>query len=161
MRQLLLAVAAVVLVATGCGAAENEPNLAAAIEKTEAAGSSLIAIDGTDVEGGKRVEIRCRGKADYERKRLQFSCDGGGRVFEMLALAGTTYLRGDLLGFRDGSKWLKLTDESDNYATEFSPPRLLAMLRGASQETTRTGEEDVRGVPTVRYRLEVDCRSST
>jgi hypothetical protein len=34
------------------------------------------------------------------------------------------------------------------------------MLRDASQETRRVGEEDVRGVGTVRYRLEVDCEQA-
>ena len=46
MRQLLLAVAVLAFLA-GCGAAENEPNVAEAVEKTQAAGSSLISITGT------------------------------------------------------------------------------------------------------------------
>ena len=75
MTRLLLAVAAIAIVGVGCGAAENDPNLAAAVEKTEAAGSSLIAVDAIETEDGKPVEIRCDGKADYDRKRIHFACD--------------------------------------------------------------------------------------
>jgi hypothetical protein len=75
----------------------------------------------------------------------------------MIAIGNTTYVRGELFGFGgDGSKWTKLTAE-EGLGTEFSPQQLLGMLRGASQETRRIGEEDVRGVEAVRYRLEVDC----
>jgi hypothetical protein len=48
MTRLLLAVAAIALVATGCGAAENDPTLAGAAAKTEGAGSSRFAIWGEE-----------------------------------------------------------------------------------------------------------------
>jgi hypothetical protein len=163
MTRLLLAAAVVALGAAGCGSAENDPNLAAAIEKTEAAGSSLFAIEATSVENGKPVPITCSGKADYDRKRLQIACDydGAADEYEMVAIGSTLYLRGELFGIgRGGSKWVKLTDDVDSLGTQFSPQRLLAMLRRASRETRRVGEEDVRGVETVRYRLEVDCEQA-
>jgi hypothetical protein len=54
MTRLLLAVAAIAIVGVGCGAAENDPNLAAAVEKTEAAGSSLSASTSRATTGAPR-----------------------------------------------------------------------------------------------------------
>jgi len=44
--------------------------------------------------------------------------------------------------------------------SDFSPEKLLALLRVASQETERVGEEDIRGESTVRYRLTVRCEDT-
>ena len=75
----------------------------------------------------------------------------------MIVLGDATYARGEVLGALDaGSKWIKFTDDED-LGREFSPQQLLSSLQAASQETRREGEEDVRGVATVRYVLEVDC----
>jgi hypothetical protein len=98
MRLLLPAVAAVVMLAVGCGGVENEPNLAAAIEKTEAAGSSRIAIDAVEIDGDERADFECRGQADYDRERLEISCDYGGGGTEMIAIGRDTYFRGDVFG---------------------------------------------------------------
>jgi hypothetical protein len=67
-------------------------------------------------------------------------------------------MRGDVLGFggADSDTWVRSTDE-EHIGEELSPQRLLTMLRDASQSTERLGEEDVRGVGTVRYRLVVEC----
>jgi len=156
MRLVLFA--AVVVIAAGCGGVDNEPNLAAAIEKTEDAGSLRIEIAASDIEDGKPIEIACRGEADYEGRRLRITCDYGDMGdLDYIAIGNTTYLRGDLFGLRgDATKWVKST-EDEGLAVQLSPQRLLAMLRGASQETRRVGAADVRGVSTVRYRLRVDC----
>ena len=160
MTRLLLAVAALVVV-TGCGGVENEPNLAAAIEKTEAAGSSLFEIAATETEDGKTIEIACTGRADYELDRLAMSCDyGRGGGLEAIVVDQTTYMRGEILGFAGGgTKWTKFAD-AEPFASQLSPQQLLTTLRAASQETRRVGEEDVRGIETVHYRLDVDCEQA-
>lgn len=53
---------------------------------------------------------------------------------------------------------MKYTSDADDPSLhDLSPEKLLTMLRAASSETERVGEEDVRGSSTVRYRLTVDC----
>jgi hypothetical protein len=158
MRFLSFAALAIAIAAAGCGAAENEPNLAEAVEKTQATGSSLISITGTAEEGVKTIEMTCTGGADYGRRRLQLECDSGRSVaYELIVVGDTMYARGDLLGVGGaGSKWIKFPDD-ENLTSEFSPERLLSMLRAASQDTRRVGEEDVRGVTTLHHVLEVDC----
>jgi hypothetical protein len=158
--RLLLPALAVVALAAGCGGVENEPNLAAAIEKTEATGSSRIAIDAVEIDGDERANFQCSGQADYERERLEISCDYGGGGTEMIAIGRDTYFRGDVFGIGgSASKWTKIEDDETPTA-EISPQRVLAMLRGASQDTRRVGEEVLRGVETVRYLLEVDCEQA-
>ena len=157
MTRLLLAVAAVALAASGCGAADD-PNLAAAAAKTEGTGSSRFAISGEEAADRERPKIGCTGEADYEAKRVRLSCDYGshGRM-EVIAIAADTYMRGDVFGFGgDADKWVRSTDD-DNIGEELSPQSLLAVLRDASESTERLGEDDVRGVDTVGYRLVVEC----
>jgi hypothetical protein len=152
MRRLLVLVA-LTFVSGGCGAAENDPKLAEAIDQTEATGSSLIAVDATGSDG----EIKCEGAARYERARLRLTCNSAAGSYAVVAIGNTTYMRGDLLGIVSaGDKWVKYTDD-ESIGTRFSPRSLLRMLRGASEEMRRLGEEDVRGVETVRYRLDVNC----
>jgi len=164
MTRLLLAVAAIAFVAVGCGAAENDPNLAAAADRTEATGSGRFEVNGAYEENGTPTSIACTGSADYERRRVTVSCTYEGvREFEAIAIGGDVYLRGDAAfgpGTRD--KWVRESGEvdEDTALANLSPQRLLTLLRDASSETARAGEEDVRGEPTVRYRLTVDCDSA-
>lgn len=153
----LLAVGAATLFAIGCGSAENEPNLAAAVGKTESAGSSRIEMSGTESQSGASLE--CRGEADYASARLALDCDWGATgTLELIGIGTVTYMRGDTLGLAGaGSKWLELRDSDESAAAALSPRRLLSMLRDASTGTERLGEEVVRSVDTVRYRLEIDC----
>jgi hypothetical protein len=160
MRFLLLAVAATVVFLTGCGAAENDPNLAAAAEKTEALGSGRFDVNGTLKDNGV-TGISCRGSADYDRKRVHVRCEyQGAGVFEAIAIGHDVYLRGDAaLGPGTEDKWEKDTEDvgEETALSSLSPQHLLSLLREASSETTRVGEEDVRGDATVKYRLTVDC----
>jgi hypothetical protein len=161
MTRLLLAVAAFALVAAGCGAAESDSNLAAAAAKTEGAGSSRFAISGEEGADRERPKIGCKGEADYAAKRVRLSCDYGsqGRM-ELIGIATETYMRGDVFGFGgDADKWVRSTDD-DNIGEELSPQSLLTLLRDASESTERLGEDDVRGVDTVGYRLVVECEQA-
>jgi hypothetical protein len=161
MTRVLLAVAAFALVAAGCGAADDDPNLAAAAAKTEAAGSSRFEVTGEDASGQERTKIGCTGEADYAAKRVRLSCDYGsqGRM-EVVSLGADTYMRGNVLGFLGVSdKWVRTTGD-ESLGEELSPQTLLAMLRDASQSTERLGEEEIRGVDTVGYRLVVECEQA-
>ena len=153
-------VAAVGVLAVGCGSAEHDPNLAAAAGKTEAAGSSRIEVSGTDSQNG--ASLACRGEADYADGRLALDCDWGtAGTLEVVGVGNVTYMRGDTLGSAGaGSKWLRLADSDEGGAAALSPRRLLSMLRAASTETERVGAEVVRGADTVHYRLEVDCEQA-
>ena len=93
------------------------------------------------------------------RAGSELGCDvGGSAAYEFIAIGKATFIRGDLLGVASvgSEKWTKYSDEEGLGAT-FTPQQLLSTLRAASEETRRIGEEDVRGVETVRYQLEVDC----
>jgi hypothetical protein len=159
MRLALAAVAGLVLFAAACGGIENEANLAKAIERTEATGSSRIEIRTAEIALGPERELRCDGAADYSLKRLRLLCGDYG---DFIAIDETLYLRG-LAAATLGSpeRWLKVPDtDQDSSIHDLSPVTLLAMLRAASRETERIGEEDVRGVPTVEYRLTVHCEEA-
>ncbi len=77
----------------------------------------------------------------------------------MIAIGRETNVRGDIFGMGSATKWTKIEND-ETLTAEISPQRVLAMLRSATQDTRRLGEEIVRGVDTVRYRLEVDCEQA-
>jgi hypothetical protein len=153
VRLAFAAVAAVSVLAGACGGIENEPNLAKAVERTTASGSSRIEVRGGDGTAGEPGAYVCDGVADYARRRLQFTCTLDGD-FVMAARALDGYVYFDESG--TGDKWYRDKDDDENALSEFSPDKLLSMLREASSETVRIGEETVREASTVRYRLTVD-----
>ena len=87
---------------------------------------------------------------------MQISCSFPGTGdLEMRAVGGFVYTK---LLTDAANKWTEDRDEGEETSlSNFSPQRLLALLRAASSETQRTGEESVRGTSTVRYRFTVDC----
>lgn len=158
MRYAFVAVGAALLLTAACGGVESEPNPAKAVERTEDEGSSRIEVRVGLVEGGRKLAFRCEGTADYGRKRLRLACNYG--IGEMITIDETQYVTSGAFGVRVDKLWVKVPlDESDSLS-QFSPERLLGMLRDASLETTRIGEETVRQVPTVRYRLTVNCEEA-
>ena len=151
--RLALAAGALVIVAAACGGIEHEPNLAKAVDRTTASGSSRIAVRGQDGGPAASNAYVCEGVADYARRRVEISCTLGGEPFmNMRAVDGHVYF--DEPGGSD--KWWVAPDDSESPLGEFSPEKLLSMLRAASSEIIRVGEEDVRGASTARYRLTVD-----
>ena len=78
MKPTLVMVAALSLFAVGCGGVENEPNLAAAIDRTEAQGSGMFTVEGTQRMSKKPVEYGCTGEADYAAKSVHVDCDYAG-----------------------------------------------------------------------------------
>lgn len=158
MKRARVAVGVIALLSVGCGGVEHEPNLATAIERTEATGSARIEIAAAGTQDGEKIQMSCTGAADYVHKRFRLACDFEG-AWEIVVIGHTAYTRsedGAFLGF--GDRWLKSPDEDVNALQDFfSPERLLTLLRAASRQTERIGEEEVRGEPTVRYRLTVNC----
>ena len=77
VRRCLLVVAAAALVAAGCGSAENEPSIAAAVEKTESAGSSRIEMSGTESQSGATIEFHAGAGARLPRGALSIVTQQG------------------------------------------------------------------------------------
>ena len=152
MRLALAAVAGLAAIAAACGGVENEANLAKAIERTEATGSSRIEMRLVETAFGRASELGCDGIADYSRKRLRLLC---GEYGDFVAIGETLYLRGSAVSMLGaGDRWLRIQDsDSGSSIYDLSPVTLLAMLRAASRQTERIGEEDIRGAPTVDGQL--------
>ena len=155
MSRHLLAIATLALVASGCGGVEQEPNLAEAAKHTTAAGSSRVEIRASRAEAGEETALACDGAVDYQRKRLQLSCNDA--FGETIVIGTAVYVRSEAIRVHTGKPWASTKLEESDSVFELSPHKLLEMLRAASLETERVGEEDVRGTSTVRYRLTVDC----
>lgn len=150
MRLSLFVVLALAVVGAGCGGVEQEPNLRTAIERTEAAGSGRFEVRGTQIDEDERVSIACTGTAVYESKRVRVRCEYAGHgVLEAIAIGPDTSIRGNWsLGFGSGGdKWIRDTENSDDDSAlaSLSPQTLLTLLRKASSETERIGDEDIRG----------------
>ncbi len=159
MRRLLALVAVACAVAAGCGGAENEPNLAEAAERTEAQGTGRIALSGVEKSDEESASFTCDGDADYEAKRVRIDCEyQGDGEFDMVGIGNDVFVRGRIFGAKS-DKWMKVSDEADDERafSSLSPETLLGLLRAASSETERLGDEEIRGEPTVGYRLTVDC----
>ena len=160
MTRLLLAVTVVALLAFGCGGVDRDPNLAEAVEKTQATGSSSFALHvlDTDFAGGRRA-FECEGTADYAAKRMRLECGEDG---EFVAIENVYYASGWSAGFGvpPGKPWIRIPIDDDDSPHDFAPATLLAKLRAASVETKRLGEEEVRGDEAIHYRMTVTCSAA-
>jgi hypothetical protein len=155
MRLALAAVAALALAASACGGVESEPNLAQAAEKTEARGSFAFEVTNR-ASDGESSSGTCDGVVDNVRKLARFTCDDDViGAFEVVMVDDMSYQR-DL----GQQTWTKQLAPEENALNEFSPSEILEILGSASQKTEHVGEEEVRGEPTVRYGLTVDCEKA-
>jgi hypothetical protein len=102
--------------------------------------------------------MACQGEAVYSAKRVRVNCDGGYGALDAIAIGDDYYMRGALFG-TGTDKWVKMTGavDDDEALASLSPQKLLRILRDASSETEDLGDEEIRGVDTVGYRLTVDC----
>jgi hypothetical protein len=141
MKVLLSALAAVVILAVGCGGAERDPNLAAAAAKTEATGSSAVALTVTQSVAGQLEKIDCTGAADYATKRMRLDC---GEFGEVIAIGPAYYTQGWsslLLGLAPDKRWVRVPiEEGESSPHDFAPGPLLVKLRAASLDTARWGD---------------------
>jgi hypothetical protein len=158
VKQTLVFLVAVVLFA-GCGAVEDELDLAAVVSSTQAKESWRLEAHGMGIESGKQVRIACHGAADHARRRAEITCssdDSAGLGYTVRAIDDDVYDR-----FSGQSKWAKApADARDDPVAEFSPHRLLSLLRAASVASEYAGDETVRGASTTRYRLTVNCEEA-
>jgi hypothetical protein len=151
MRLAVVAVTALALAAASCGGVESEPNLANAAERMKAAGSFRYE-HATDIPGWSRGPSRCEGEVDTARKRARGLCRDSLGIDEVRAIEGRLYGNG---GETEG-KWREFLGVNWSF-DEFGRGGFLWALRKTAQTIERVGAEDVRGEPTVRYTLTVDC----
>lgn len=149
MRLALAAVAALALAAAACGGSEDEPNLVQAAERTESQSSFAFARTIRSVQAGEYVDSDCRGAIDNDLRRARIACG----EYDAIAVSDATYLRDEA----SGGTWVKLPSDGTDTLAAVSPQPLLELLRFPSGETEAVGEEEVRGEPTRRYALTVEC----
>ena len=156
MRRAFATLVALAALVAACGGDDRELNLSKSIERTKATGSARIEITQRWIEEGENVVSICAGAVDYAHARYRLTCDDAelGRT-ETVGVPDAVYIRLSRDAVTGGGvRWQKLRADNDPLR-DFSP-NLLNMLRGASRETEQIGEDDVRGAPTVRYRLIVE-----
>jgi hypothetical protein len=161
-RFALTAVAALALVAAGCGGAqsaselwvESEPDFAQAAERTRSLPSYAYELRGDEFHLGDREEFVCEGWVDTVRPAARQVCEGGQVLDgdELRLVGDTSY---DWSARR--GKWrewpgVDLTTELSS--TWPGSPIEYVELTASAQ---RVGEEVVRGERTVRYELAFDC----
>jgi hypothetical protein len=162
VRGALLVLVAAIATA-GCGAVENERNLVGAVERTEASPTVRFEIRSTTRFDDSSLPMVCVGVLDRARGAASIECEwGASDAFAYLSIGNTTYVRYPRQSIAElpaGKVWVKVPAGADDPGPidELRPEAILGMLRKASSETERIGREDVRGVPTVRYRLTVAC----
>ncbi len=109
-------------------------------------------------ETTKKIELSCRGAANYDRKRARLTCDDDtlGET-ETVVIGDMVYVHledGANSGLEAG--WQKLADKDGDAIRYAAPEKVLATLRAGTREIERVGEDDVRGARAVRYRLIVE-----
>jgi hypothetical protein len=157
-RLLLGCLIVLVPALVGCGGAESESSLAAAaLERTEARGTFRMSARIAQANAGRDSAVECAGSADYEHERFQISCGDWG---ETRVIGDSSYVRGaGIAGFPTAeNRWVRVPNaERDRSFAALAPSSMLQKLRRASIDTEEVAEEQVRGVPTVRYELTVSC----
>jgi hypothetical protein len=145
------------LAAAGCGAArDGSPDSLAADASAalERHGTVRVAAWSEDHD----QPLRCDGAADFRRERTQISCVVAGEVMETITAGGYEYQRPafDFSGNGgDAKRWEKV--KAEDGTSSFPDPRdMLAALRKATLSSERLGRQEVRGVESTRYRVEID-----
>ena len=170
-----VALLAGLLLLGGCsrGASPQEVVNAAA-EKTTGAKTSRLALD-VDVSGraSQQISVNGQGAFDYANRRgtLNLTLPLGGRLarIESVIVGDVVYQKypPELARQLPGSKpWLKLDlAEISRRGGNFGglsqgqagdPTQALQFLKGAADDVTKVGEEQVRGADTTHYRATLD-----
>ena len=130
------------------------------------------------VAGAEAVTMRATGAVDRPAGRLGLDLElpslgavapaGGDTSVQVVMDGGTTYVRMPLLTSLTGTDgWLALDSEAVAGFDESGlldpgtadPTATLEVLREVADRVERLGEDRVRGVPTTRYRAEVDLEA--
>ena len=155
MRLALAGVAALAVFAAACSGGDKEPEVVASGAEVNAADSARISILVTSSASDRLFDASCSGVADYARSRSRLVCDYADNTStELIEIARRAYVR-RVSEAGTAGPWTEST-AGDDGALAASPARLLATMRSATTREERIGEEDVRGEPTVHFRLTVD-----
>jgi hypothetical protein len=167
-----LALLPLVLLAAGCGAqALDADEMAEIAENTTEAGSSGVEV----VEEKPGEHTVMTGSIDFESREASFTLDVDSKEddvhgVKILIIGNTVYFESSMYGpipakYRDKVKpWLSFDIDSETPSLEqliipfpfVDPARVLDLVRKVSGDVELVAEEDVRGVPTDRYRTTVD-----
>jgi hypothetical protein len=155
MRLALAGVAALAMFAAACSGGEDEPAPDQARAAVNAADSARISILVTPSAADRLFDASCTGIADYARSRSRLVCDYADNTsMELIEIGRRAYVR-RVSEAGTAGPWTEST-AVDDVSIATSPARLLATMRSATTLEERVGEEDVRGEPTIHYRLTVD-----
>jgi hypothetical protein len=162
---------------TGAGVGETvEPSvLADAAAKTAEAGTARVATAVRVVELGGQQRFSGQGRFDFARRAgrmtlqlIEGEAAGFGQATAVF-VDTTVYYQLPPGALAGGARWiqLELQNVADASGLDFGPlvqgsqadpTQYLLWLAALGQGVTKIGEEDVRGVPTSRYRAAVDLK---
>ena len=152
--------------------------LKAAPDAAEQAGTVSFEMMVTGSASGQMFDLTATGAIDSAARQMSLEMDLGSMLSELAASTGETlppgadapmrividgdslYMRMPILDALTGtSGWLGASPDQLGQTTEaldlgaggFDPGKLLASLRGVSDDVTVVGREDVRGVATTKY----------
>jgi hypothetical protein len=142
--------------------------IAEAAQATAAQGSARVAASVT-VTGPGDLEQALVGEGafDFERRAGRMTIEPtGGEEADVVFVDDVAYYRPPAGTLPAGKRWLQLDLQSVAdaasldlgplvQAAQADPSQSLLWLRALGPEVTRLGEEEVRGVPTTRYRAEI------
>ncbi|MDQ3952190.1 MAG: hypothetical protein M3279_04390 [Actinomycetota bacterium] len=143
------------------GAERGTGDLAFATAATEEAGSARVELTVEMTVDGRAATTRATGELDFERVRSHLVTEEigpteSGRV-EMITIGDRVFQR-RLGGPGGGSpKWIAADVPGGGaFGAGAGPADFLAELDSMADDVTRVGEEELGGVPVVRYRAVVD-----
>jgi hypothetical protein len=150
------------------GESADPAAIAVATGKTAAQGSARVATSVT-VTGPDDLEQSFEGEGafDFERRAGRMTIEPrGGEKAEVVFVEAVVYYRLPSGALPGGKRWLQLDLQSVADAssldfgplvqgTQADPAQHLIWLEALGPEVRKIGEEEVRGVPTTRYRAEV------
>jgi hypothetical protein len=170
---LLLAAAACGGGAGGGGGALPFERVAAAAERTTGAGTARMELVQVMEADGEEATLTSTGEVDFARGAMRMEMDlsqvpgadqlPSGQRMEMIYDGEVFYMRSPDPSLTQG--WLKFDPAAMegmgdamqlNQLRRSDPTDVLQLLQGVSDEVEEVGEEEVRGVPTTRYRALVD-----
>ena len=159
---------AAALVLAGCGE-DPAKVLAAASGRTQAAGSSKVALEiGLGPAAGQRVQINGEGDFDYQGRkgnltmRVPAAAAGQGGTIDLVVVGDVVYERSsNAAGARlpKGKTWVKLDTRQLGGAAQSQasdPTKVLRFLAGVNGKVDTVGKETVRGADTTHYRTTLD-----
>lgn len=144
------------------GRALTIDGLHAAVDKTSSADSGRFEVStaASEAAGGTAVAVSTTGEFDTGANRSHVSVNmaaagAGAPATEVLTDGSDVYLRGSFLGEVAKGKWLKVPESASGALDGLgavSGDKVLELLRRVDGEPVVDGTEDVRGIPTTRYR---------